>query len=701
MSQLNAKYNSTVNSIMFSVHLYSIVASSLLSLLLVAQIVGVISFNTPYSGYNKILKSRKTSVTTATHQWASQSQGDIQSAKTSSDDFIKDFFSTSSSSSSISECDDTNLPPSLNIIAKSIHQLASKGASSDIRGRFVNHPHRGHPSAIAKVILEQQETQKQGGGSSLPILTPLAAHCLGYAFATLLKTSMAHGDHFDDQEPIKILLGRDPRSHGIVLADSFSRGAESVKGVQVTYTGLATTPSMASFCRSNLCHGAVMVTASHLPKDRNGFKFFSSAGSNFEPQEKIHEMIDLAEHRVSHWYDLATIPPTSGPDAVYCSGGWIDHMGHYKQALKQALVREVTGIKEYDENHNHSNLLTGIRVVLNSGNGSGGFFASVLEELGADVSGSIHIPPNGEFPNGVPNPENQSMIHDTIHACEAALADVGILLDTDADRCGLVVPSVSSAASSVPQYEAIHRNKLIALMGVIFAHDSPGCAIVTCSVTSEGLAKFLTQDLGLLHVRYLKGYANVIQKAKTLTESGQANAQVAIETSGHCAMKENDYLDDGTYTAVKVIGLLAREKVKDPSFLLPSLIEDLKEMGEIVEIRMAPSDGTMESMERVFDHAAKLIEEGCRAISGWSLDTENLEGIRVTVGDDGSFFMLRKSLHDPVLSLQIEAASKLDSTRNIVYPILSIFEPGLLENGVMQLGLESHSLREYAEQAMA
>lgn len=57
------------------------------------------------------------------------------------------------------------------------------------------------------------------------------------------------------------------------------------------------------------------------------------------------------------------------------------------------------------------------------------------------------------------------------------------------------------------------------------------------SVTSEGLETFLG-ELGLNHVRYLKGYANVIGKARELTESGKAIAEVAIETSGHCAMRE-------------------------------------------------------------------------------------------------------------------------------------------------------------------
>ena len=85
-------------------------------------------------------------------------------------------------------------------------------------------------------------------------------------------------------------------------------------------------------------------------------------------------------------------------------------------------------------------------------------------------------------------------------------------------------------------YEPLNRNRLIALLGVIYAKSSPGCTIVTDSTTSEGLGKFLEGNLGLHHFRYLRGYANVIRKAKEITESGVANAEVAIETSGHCAM---------------------------------------------------------------------------------------------------------------------------------------------------------------------
>lgn len=196
------------------------------------------------------------------------------------------------------------------------------------------------------------------------------------------------------------------------------------------------------------------------------------------------------------------------------------------------------------------------------------------------------------------------------------------------------------------------------------------------SVTSEGLEKFL-KDLGLNHVRYLKGYANVIGKARELTESGKALAEVAIETSGHCAMRENGYLDDGTYTAVKVVGLLARmiqseqKKGVATSTGLLDLISNLEEKEEARELRMNVHDGSIVSTNLLFDQMQSLIQKACDCENIWELDEDNLEGIRVRIGN-GGFFMLRKSLHDPIISLQIEGDS-IDQVREVVIdPIASM-----------------------------
>jgi phosphomannomutase len=412
-----------------------------------------------------------------------------------------------------------------------------------------------------------------------------------------------------------------------------------------------------------------MVTASHLPADRNGFKFFTSQSGGFT-KGQIQQLLFLAKKHAQVWFDRGTIPPTSGENAVFCSA-WVDWMPLYESKLKQALRDQVGGDAGAGDKP-----LEGLKLVLNSGHGSGGFFHHVLMDLGADVSASLHIEPDSTFPAGyIPNPEHAPMMEETLMACANSNADLGIMFDTDADRCGFVAPRKVERDGTCSDYEPLNRNRLIALLGVLFSTSSPGCAIVTDSVTSNGLADFLTHKLGLVHVRYLKGYANVINKARELTE-----AEVAIETSGHCAMKENGYLDDGTYTAVKIIGFLAREKAKQSTFNLLDSIAELQEMEEVSELRMSVLDGSLESTQTIFNTMSLQIEAACckddvqGPASCWALDRENLEGVRVSTGEDGGFFMLRVSLHDPVISLQVEAPSKESAHEVVIEPLLKLFQ---------------------------
>ena len=160
---------------------------------------------------------------------SSSSSADSSPKKVSqaSDAFLTNYFT--------SECDDFNLPPSLSIMTRSFSQLLS---GSDIRGSFVDHPRLGGISAIAQAISK----------SSLPALTPFAAHCLGYAFGTMIKDAYREAQGGEEGEVV-VCVGRDPRAHGTVLADAFGRGAAGVDNVRVVYTGIATTPAMFEFCR--------------------------------------------------------------------------------------------------------------------------------------------------------------------------------------------------------------------------------------------------------------------------------------------------------------------------------------------------------------------------------------------------------------------------------------------------------------------
>ena len=546
----------------------------------------------------------------------------------------------------------------------------------------MNHARVGSLASVA------HEMAKHDTGPYAP-LTPFVAYCLGHGFARLIimaNSSLSnHQEQSSSARPIiRIALGQDPRPHGQRLADAFSRGAQDASHkheVQVYYAGIATTPACAAFCRNQHMDASVMVTASHLPVERNGFKLFQRDGACLSKQD-ITVLGNYASQCAVEWYTRGMLPPTSGDGAVLCRQ-WVDEfMPAYARDLQKAIQRQVYdgSTNDDDDDDDNQKCLEGLTIVVNAGHGSGGFFHQVLADLGANVQGSLGIEPDGSFPLGIPNPEYKPMMEATTEACARVQADLGIMLDTDSDRCGFIVPVTSSTNDDDSiHYEPLNRNRLIALMGVILAESYPGAGVVTDSVTSEGLSDFLEGTLGLQHVRYLKGYQNVIDKAKELTEAGVMNAELAMETSGHGAMRENHYMDDGTYTAVKVVSLLAREKlVKGNDAGLLTLISKMRELDVIEELRFTTKDASLESMHRVFDYCALEIERMCEAESSdgpeqtWSIDTDNLEGIRVRVGD-GQFFMLRKSLHDPVISLQLEATNMENAKGLIAAPLLKLF----------------------------
>ena len=91
------------------------------------------------------------------------------------------------------------------------------------------------------------------------------------------------------------------------------------------------------------------------------------------------------------------------------------------------------------------------------------------------------------------------------------------------------------------------------------------------------------------------------------------------------------------------------------------------------ELRMDVNDGTTATTNLIFDKIVKLVENACAVGEGWELDSDNLEGVRVRIGQ-GGFFMLRKSLHDPIISLQIEGSSTDSVSEKVVGPLLDLLE---------------------------
>lgn len=149
--------------------------------------------------------------------------------------------------------------------------------------------------------------------------------------------------------------------------------------------------------------------------------------------------------------------------------------------------------------------------------------AQVLAPLGADITGSQFLEPDGTFPNHIPNPENKEAMASACAAVQQSQADLGIVFDTDVDRSA-VVDQAGSPISS---------NRFIALMAAVVLREHPGSTIVTDSVTSNGLTDFITQ-LGGQHLRFKRGYKNVIGKGVELNKAGATNAMLRWCLAGVC-----------------------------------------------------------------------------------------------------------------------------------------------------------------------
>lgn len=468
-------------------------------------------------------------------------------------------------------------------------------------------------------------------------LTPDTVARLGEAFVAWLQKR-------SNKTKLRLAVGMDSRLSGPDLRAALCRQLSRC-GAEVLDCGLASTPAMfmTTIGTEEPADGALMLTASHLPFNRNGIKFFTPEGGL--EKKDISDLLALAEE---------------GPELPTSKAGSIkevDFMSTYAAHFVE-LIRE--GVK-HPTHYNEP--LKGIKIVVDAGNGAGGFYASkVLAPLGADVSASQFLEPDGRFPNHVPNPEDELAMASVVRQVKNNGADLGIIFDTDVDRAALVAENG----------QAINRNELIALISAVVLDEHPGSTVVTDSVTSNGLSWFINQHLKGRHHRYQRGYKNVINEAKRLNDKGE-ECWLAIETSGHAALRENHFLDDGAFLATKLVISMARARQQGKK--LTDLLTHLPQPLQSCEVRLTIKTSDFK------DYGEKIITDlGILAGNrhGWDIAPDNYEGVRIQCGPPlkKGWFLLRMSLHDPVLPLNLEAeeAGALDEMLSLLRTFFSVYE---------------------------
>lgn len=437
---------------------------------------------------------------------------------------------------------------------------------------------------------------------------------------------------------MSVFIGRDSRLSGERIRNALC-AVFTKYGVRVTDCGLCSTPAMFMTTVKKDCTAAVQITASHHPADKNGLKFFTRAGG-FEGSD-IAAVLSAAERDADFPECTSTVQTC-------------DFMSEYAADLREKIKRGV-GAKDGELP------LAGFHIVVDAGNGVGGFYATdVLSPLGADVSGSEFLEPDGHFPNHVPNPENPDAMGFISRSVLRNNADFGIIFDTDVDR----------AACVDADGRELNRNRLVALASAIALADAPGGTVVTDSVTSDGLKVFIQEHLGGVHHRFRRGYKNVINEALRLNEQG-VDCPLAIETSGHAALRENYFLDDGAYLITKIIILLANMRKEGKT--LSAVIEDLKEPQEEKELRFKI---LCEDFKPCGEDVIAKLERWAGALPFATPADDNREGFRVSFDEEhgAGWLLLRLSVHDPILPLNIES-DKQGGCKQIAQLLYGFLEP--------------------------
>ena len=209
----------------------------------------------------------------------------------------------------------------------------------------------------------------------------------------------------------EVALGRDARLSSPEIADAVAEGVTRV-GADVADLGLCGTEQV-YFATGHLgCGAGVMVTASHNPADYNGLKIVREEARPISADTGLAEIARLAELGL-----VAKSPPQR-------AGGGRRRPVDVCDAWSRRVMSFVEDLS-----------MKPLKVVINSGNGAAG---PSVQEL------SRHIPleiihlraePDGNFPNGVPNPLLDSTRTPTSEAVLASSADFGVALDGDFDRC--------------------------------------------------------------------------------------------------------------------------------------------------------------------------------------------------------------------------------------------------------------------------
>ncbi len=427
---------------------------------------------------------------------------------------------------------------------------------------------------------------------------------------------------------IWVTVCRDARLHSPSLSKSLIEGVRSC-GANVIDMGLAPTPigyyseaaGVPPFLTKYLpVTGALIVTASHNPSQYNGLKM------TYEKQTLGEEQIKLVKELTEEEYKLSIPPVPFGILTEY------DLIPDYINDMKQRFGRIGEGVK----------------VVVDSANGTGGVVAPKLyRALGCEVI-ELYSLPDGRFPHHHPNPSDEKTLNDIKKAVVANNADIGIAFDGDSDRIG-VIDSDGNALTG---------DKLL----LVYSED------IIKEYTSRGLKPFIVSEVKCSQVLYdtINANGGVAVMAKTghgyiKSKMRETGAVLAGEMSGHTFFKDKYYgFDDAVYAGCRIIEIIASRKKQNPSFKIAEMLKPFNKVYSSSEVRL-PCPNSLKKV--VLENFQSIIAQNPLFFGTKIKDIITLDGMRIVFDAPGGFALIRQSNTEPVFTLRFEADCKENSEK--------------------------------------
>ncbi len=414
-------------------------------------------------------------------------------------------------------------------------------------------------------------------------LTEDVAYTLGKSFGSYIQG-------FGETET---LVGHDNRLSSPTLSRGFIQGVVD-SGMNIIDLGIVTTP-MYYYARKHLKKNTgVMITASHNPKDQNGFKIaFSDIGNAYG--KLIYDFRDY----------------TFAGDFKEGSGRIINFNIYnlYVEYLKKSIH-----LGPYKR-----------KIAVDCGNGTGSIIINdVLKALNVDYV-PLFCESDGTFPNHPSDPavpENMVTLSDTVKEMKL---DFGFGIDGDADRVG-VVDENGTILSADLYMLMIYRN-IVKNM-----HNKKALFDVKCSKTLIDGVK----ELGLEPVMYRTGnsYTNMMMQEGDFDFGG--------EYSGHVFFRDRFLgFDDGIYAGLRLLEILTN--IEEP---MSALLENISHYESTPEIKIRTTD------EKKFDIVTGI--KNYAIDKGYSII--DIDGVRVNFED--SWALVRASNTGPDLTVRFEATTK-------------------------------------------